>query len=106
MNWSFLSAIRAKHGKKGGLVSLPQALLVCLILLFGSVTWAIGADTISIGAVSTAMLLASLSLTYIENAYLIRLNAQRRLAARNLVGGVGCALLQVVAAFTLAVPWR
>ncbi|WJL94755.1 oligosaccharide flippase family protein [Microbacterium sp. ET2] len=87
----------ARQERRTGLVA--SALLVCLILLFGSVTWAIGADTISIGAVSTAMLLASLSLTYIENAYLIRLNAQRRLAARNLVGGVGCALLQVVAAF-------
>lgn len=83
------------------LVGLGASLgLSGLIGALALIAWLGGYAEVATAGASTALILLSLGLIYIENAYLIRIGAQRRLALRNLLGGILSATLQVAAAYS------
>lgn len=72
--------------------------LCALIAVAGGVSLLWGSRDFGSLALVAALVLFSFALLYVENAYLIRLAAKRRLAARNLAGGVLSAMLQILVA--------
>jgi O-antigen/teichoic acid export membrane protein len=93
----FSDANGAESQRRTGLAFATFCSMVILAAAAGA--WLYGGVRLATVLLSTAFILWSLALLYIENAYLIRRGGQARLATRNLVGGVLSALMQVLAAF-------
>lgn len=84
------------------MVGLGFAAVLCSIIgVGGAVAAFLGYSNLAATLFSTAVVLLSLALTFVENAYLIRRAAHTRLAWRNLAGGVLCAVLQITIAFVV-----
>lgn len=81
------------------LIGLSSTLGLCfLVIIAGLVAMMLNTPNVAVTAMCTALILGSLGIIYVENAYLIRCGAKRRLALRNLIGGVVAAFLQICAA--------
>jgi len=85
----------AKHRTTG---FVAASILVGLLTIAGVISTIVGFAGVGSVLISTGFVLASFALIYIENAILIRRARQTRLAARNLIGGLACAGLQIVIA--------
>lgn len=88
----------ARRYRRAGLLF---ALALCAVIVLAALPLrAVTGPRIAEVALCTALILFSLALVSIENSYLIRHGEYGRLAARNLLAGVGAAALQILAALT------
>ena len=89
----------ALDARRHRVVGLGFAVVCSAIIALAALPiWMAANQTLAETLLTTAVILLSFALIYVENAYLIRCGHFRRLAIRNLVAGVASAALQIAAA--------